>query len=229
VRGVPKRGRRSDQCSSGITIVGAAAVTGVAAALTVTAWKRREFSFAVLLLTIFALSVADPVSEHALLGTLYPLERIALGYVPLTGLLVVFSIDQILSKNWRERRIASVAVGTVSAMVILVTVMHFARTANLSHTFTWQYDSETKMAVMEIPNHFDVSNGHVVRIDSHWALQQSINYYRTRLNFKWLQPVTEDSDVFYGSLQSITERGIAHYTILHRYTATGNLLVRVER
>lgn len=213
----------------GIAIVGAAAVTAVAATLAVTVWKRREFSFAVLLLTIFALSVAAPVTEHALLGTLYPLERVALGYLPLTGLLVVFSVDQILSKGWRERRIASIAVGTVSAMLILVMVAHFATTANLSHTFTWQYDSETKMAVMEIPNYFDVSNGHVVRIDSHWALQPSINYYRTRLTFKWLQPVTEGSDVFYGPLQSITERGIAHYTILHRYTATGNLLVRVEK
>ena len=143
-------------------------MTAVAATLAVTVWKRREFSFAVLLLTIFALSVAAPVTEHALLGTLYPLERVALGYLPLTGLLVVFSVDQILSKGWRERRIASIAVGTVSAMLILVMVAHFATTANLSHTFTWQYDSETKMAVMEIPNHFDVSNGHVVRIDSHW-------------------------------------------------------------
>jgi hypothetical protein len=174
-------------------------------------------------------SVAAPVSEHALLGTLYPLERVALGYVPLAGLPIVFSIDQILSKGWRERRIASVAVGTVSAKLILVAVIHFVRTANLNHTCSWRYDSETKIAVMEIPNHFDVSNGHVVRIDSHWALQPSINYDRTSLNFKWLQPVTEGSNVFYGPLQSITERGIAHYTVPHRYTVTGNLLVRVEK
>jgi hypothetical protein len=108
-------------------------------------------------------------------------------------------------------------------------LVHFATTANLNHTFTWHYDSETKMAVMEIPNHFDVSNGHVVRIDSHWSFQPSINYYRTRLNFKWLQPVAEGSDVFYGGPQQIAERGIPHYTILHRYTASGNLLVRVDR
>jgi hypothetical protein len=213
----------------GIVIVITTAVIALAVALAITAWKRREFSFAVSLLTIFALSVAAPVSEHTLLGTLYPLERVALGYVPLTGLLVVFGVDQILSKGWRERRITSAAVGTVSAMLILAMVTHFATTANLSHTLTWDYDSDTKTAVMEIPNHFDVSDGQVVRIDSHWALQQSINYYRSSLNFKWLQPVTEGSDVFYGPLQTITEHGISHYTILHRYTATGNLLVRVEK
>jgi hypothetical protein len=219
----------SPALQSTIAMVGAAAVIAIGSTLAVTEWKRREFSFAVGLLTILALSVAAPVSEHALLGTLYPLERVALGYVPLTGLLVVFSVERILPKGLRERRIASVAVRTGSAILILVMVVHFGSTANLNHTFTWQYDSETKMAVMEIPNHFDVSSGHVVRIDSHWSYQPSINYYRTRLDFKWLQPVPEGSDVFYGAPQQITERGISHYTILHRYTATGNLLVRVEK
>jgi hypothetical protein len=219
----------SPALQSGIAVVSASAVIAIGTALALTAWKRREFSFAVFLLMILALSVAAPMSQHALLGTLYPLERVALGYIPLTGLLVVFSLELILSNEWRERRIASVAVRTISAMLILVMVVHFATTANLNHTFTWNYDSETKMALMEIPNHFDISNGHVVRIDSHWSYQPSINYYRTRLNFKWLQPVSEGSDVFYGAPQQITERGIPHYTILHRYTATGNLLVRIEK
>jgi hypothetical protein len=211
-----------------IVTITTAAVSITAAALVYTAWKRSEFSFAAVLTIILALSAAASVLEHSLFGTLYPIERVALGFIPLSGLFAVFAIEEIVSGEPLARNV-SFAVRACSPLLVLVMVAHFARTANLSHTLSWQYDSETKMAVMEIPKHFDVTAGQVVRVDSYWAYEPSINYYRARLNYTWLLPVKENFDVFYGSGQSFAERGIARYTVLQDYPVTGNLLVRIDR
>ena len=194
-------------------------------------WSDHQFSFSAVLLVILALAVAAPVVEHLFLGMEYPVERIALYYVPIAGLLAVFAIDEVIAASGSTFGL----VGNVScAMLAAAMLFHLYRTANLHHTMTWFYDANTKAAVFEVERLFATGKQRKINIGNDWIFEPSLNYYRTTRHYDWMNPVTrnrlkdEDNDVIYAFAEEIEDRAKT-YNVIQRYPETGTVLVKVDR
>jgi hypothetical protein len=80
--------------------------------------QRRQLGFSALLLLVLMLITAALIAEHVLLKSLYPTDRAALYYVPITALLIVFAGNEILRKSERLRIFIRVVTGIFCAAVV---------------------------------------------------------------------------------------------------------------
>jgi len=221
--------------SSFKTAIMAVAIVGFLLAAAVIGYRTctdRRISFSAVLLVIAVLAVAEPIVEHVFLGTEYPVERIALYYVPIAALLAAFAIDEICVTSGATFRLA----GSVSCgLLISGMLFHLYKTENLHHTMTWFYDANTKSAVLEIERLFGGSNTQQkINIGNDWIFEPSLNYYRTTRHYDWLNPATRngldvaDKDVIYADAQEL-ENLQGTYSVIQRYPETGTVLVKLDR
>ncbi len=204
----------------------------VAAVVGYRTWSDHHLSFPAVLLVILALAVAAPIVEHLFLGIEYPVERIALYYVPIAALLTVFAIDEAIVTSGSTFRLAG---GVCCAMLITVMLFHLYRTVNLHHTMTWFYDANTKAAALEVERLFGGSSKErKINLGNDWIFEPSLNYYRVTRHYDWLNPVTrnrlkeDDNDVIYTYAGDL-ENHAKTYTVIQTYPETGTVLVKVER
>jgi hypothetical protein len=194
--------------------------------------KDRRISFSAVLLVIGVLAVAEPIVEHVFLGTEYPVERIALYYVPIAALLSVFAVDETFVTSGAPFPLA----GSVSCgLLISGMLFHLYKTENLHHTMTWFYDANTKSAVLEMERLFGGSNTEQkINIGNDWTFEPSLNYYRTTRHYDWLNPATrnrldvDDNDVIYAYAEELENRA-GTYSVIQRYPETGTVLVKLDR
>jgi hypothetical protein len=189
-------------------------------------WIRRwtDISFSEILLVALAVAVAAPIVEHFMFGSLYPTDRAALYYVPLAGAWLILALDGRIPHSWSP---------VFSSVLIAALAVHFSRTANFTHTLMWQYDANTKTAVVDIGKRFGGAS-RPINIGNNWLFEPTINYYRATLRYDWLNPASrdrlrsEDNDVLYcysGDVQNNQSK----YTVLAEYKDTGTLLLQVVR
>jgi hypothetical protein len=215
-----------------VTAFGIAALLTAIVLLVHTAWKKRQLSFSAILLTMVTLAILLPVAEHHIFGSLYPMDRAALGYIPLWSLLAVFFADENISF-----RKPVVAIPAVAAAVLLVGFMtlHFLRSTDSLQTYIWPYDAETKTVMIDVGKHYgDMVKNRPISIGNFWAFEPSINYYRLLFHYDWLtraireDPVAiGDHDIIYCYPQQL-EGMEGRYTILKTYPKTGTVLVHVN-
>lgn len=179
--------------------------------------RRLEIStvlYGVLLLTVLA-----PIAEHLIWGSLFPLDRTALSYMPLVALVIVFPLDKL------KQGVSKV----VSLVITMLMVIHFSKTANLTHTLIWRYDADTKAAMLELEKRFAGSAG-TVRIGNTWLLEPSINYYRVVRHLDWLSPATREgvlagaNDILFGLSYELTDLRPL-YSLVREYTDSGTQLL----
>jgi hypothetical protein len=203
-----------------------------------TAWviyrifKERRISFTTILWMIVAAAVAEPLLEHLFLAAEYPIDRIALFYVPLGAVLTAFVIDQVpLSLGTLPRVLGR----TFCLLLVAWMAAHLLRTANTHYTITWIYDANTKAAVSEIARHQDtLKRGDIIDIGNSWLFAPAINFYRTTWHYDWLSPATRDglswdrNDVIYCFTEDL-EKQPQNYTVIERYPDTGSVLIKLDR
>ena len=102
--------------------------------------RTKASSTPLLLSAVFLLSISAPAAQHILLGTNLPVERTALMFYPLIGLLVVQALQGL---PWRIGR----PVGLVLGVLLLA---HFLATANFTHTYSWRFDAGSRHAMKYI-------------------------------------------------------------------------------
>lgn len=153
--------------------------------------------------------------EHSLAGTRFPVERVALYYIPLFALALIFAI----------RGKSGIA---VSAVIVFLGVWHFARTFDVHTNRTWPYDAHNKEILEKINRE---RGGRKVRAGVSWQFEPSLNFYRVTRNYTWLAPLTRHpidgtEDYVYGFAPDVP-RG--PWLVLARYPDTGTIFVRPKR
>lgn len=118
-----------------------------------------EFVSWLLLAVLFA-----AILQHALLGTSFPVERTGLVFYPLVGMVVIHGMMRI---HERFNRALQLGVGVLM-------VGHFLSTANLTHTYSWRYESGSKHLVDHLRERM---NGDY-RLGVDFVHVQSLSYYR---------------------------------------------------
>lgn len=130
---------------------------------------KRSFTPAALVAALLLMGLLAPFAQHLLLDTNLPVERTALMYYPLSALVLVFSMPR---SPWRLVRPVSLVLG-------LLFGVHFIATANLTHTYSWRYDSGTKAAIKYL---WEETEGDI-RLGIDYIHAPSINYYRDQRYF----------------------------------------------
>lgn len=195
--------------------------------------RERRLSFGTVLACVLGLAIAAPIVENALMGIPFPNERIALYYFPPAGMLALWALDEAVAES--RRRTLRVALVTACVAVTALMTLHFARTANVTHTLTWGYDAHTKDAMREIERRFKSKAGAgQIRIGNSWIFQPSMDYYRKTLHFAWLAPIRRDDpmrldyDVMYAQKWDIPET-LGPYRVLVEYPDIGAVLLVRDR
>jgi hypothetical protein len=138
-------------------------------------YRSRLFTVAVLLSAV----IAGSITEHILFGTKYPLERTALLLLPLLGLFFYYAIERLLCMVGRRNILYKGVPVFVSLVIIVPLLYNFAANANLTHTYTWKYDANTKDAAQVIKRYTGKQVGHqgLFTISNDWIFEPSLNYY----------------------------------------------------
>ena len=153
--------------------------------------------------------------EHFVAGTRFPLERVALYYIPLFALALIFAM----------RGKSAIA---ISAVIVCLGVWHFARTFDVHTNRTWPYDAHNNELLEQIDRD---RGGRNVRAGVSWQLEPSLNFYRITRNYTWLAPLTRHAidgteDYVYAFAPDVP-RG--RWLVLARYPDTGTIFVKSKR
>jgi hypothetical protein len=227
-----------------ILVGGLIVTTGVATVLVLaSSWKARRWSLPAIVAVLFVLAAAAPVAEHVLTGSLYPLGRTALYYVPVIGVLITLAADQMMryAAARRNRRQAAIFSHGFRALSILLggcMVAHLAAAANLHSAHDWPYDANTKPAMLELDRQAKLlfPGQSRIHLANYWVFEPSLTYYRALFQFDWLEVAprdaipTQETDVYYGSESDLHKLNPAiEYTIIKAYEDSDTVLARISK
>lgn len=198
-------------------------------------WFRKAnqplFLFYLFILTI---SIVLPLVQHQALGTLFPIERAALYYLPLFALTFTAALDLAVQQLGRDLLRALVLLVPIAVAVLLS--WHLYHTLNIDTTYTWNYDAHDK-EVIELINrdHAAHSPNSKVRLGVTWLMEPSLNFYRVTRNYTWLAPVTRDPlnsapfDYIYASKTDLKAIQFPLATTLAEYADTDTILLATHQ
>jgi uncharacterized membrane protein len=137
----------------------------IAAAGLVLGWKQRSLVLLFASVPIVFAGVAA-LAMHSLFGTPYPEDRTGLYFAPLVCL-------------------ALMGLPRVGVAVALVFLVQFATEFNTKKFYMWEYDADTRTIGEYIAQHNSGSNP--VRFGGSWQLWESMQYYKNRNHWDWLE------------------------------------------
>ena len=175
-----------------VLVVGVVAAAGLWAVFRFVSGRRYAWSNLQRTAVVAATVIAAPVLQSAWRGTLYPIERTALVYVVIFGVLVAFAIDDVVRLS--AARPLRVTLAFLAGAFGLLAAVNLAGNANTRQALTWDYDASTRRAVEELmaierrqgppPQPWKLITG--------FPRHEAFSYYRARLYLRWLQPVTRE-------------------------------------
>ena len=113
---------------------------------------------------------------HLFFNVLYPEDRTAIYFIPLT-LLTLIGLAGDSPRRFRP------VVYVLSITLLIIFVGQW----NVRMFFVWYYDADTREIVQRIAAERGANS---VRISSSWPLEPSLNFYRETNHWTWIQPVT---------------------------------------
>lgn len=191
--------------------------------------RRRRFDPIVrpaCVLVVLALASIAVIAQHAFLGTPYLLSRTALFYIPSLVLFAIVVGDALArwgrSLNWLVTAVAIAAVA--------VSTHHFARTANLSYTWDWKKDADTKAMVADLAfvaaAERPAGSRIVLGVDPTYSAAAA--FYSQKIRTIRIEmdtiPSPRGIDFFY-----VDERNVGPLTVIKKYPVAGTVLARPAR
>lgn len=211
------------------------AIVGFVAAVVLVAYRTardRRLSVSAIFVSALVVAVAAPITEHHVLGVEYPVDRIALFYIPLAAAVIMFLVDETVAG---AGRITTAVYGLCVAVFLAAAVGHLYRTSNTDRTLTWAYDAETKTAIADILAYRSSGDGNSrIKVGNNWIFEPTLNFYRLTLSYDWLAPATRvdlsspDNDLVYCYPEDLQNYPLP-YTVLKRYPLTQTVLARIDR
>lgn len=156
--------------------------------------KNEELRY---VLVSTAISIAVPVLLNALTGMKFPIERSIL-YLPiLMGFCVLYAVEAAKEDGYK---LVKYPLLLLVASLSLLHIVNFCLTANITSTYTWAYDANTKDMLKVLQTKIEPEKTY--KLGCTWLCEPAVNYYRETKNYTWLQPVVrynlaEKSDYYY--------------------------------
>lgn len=112
-------------------------------------YRRRTLGLllpAACLFAVLAIASTSVVAQRLLFGTVYLMGRTALFYIPLFVLFVILLCEAIAALG----RAGKAAAACALAAVLSASTYHFAATANVTYTWDWPQDADTKTMIEDV-------------------------------------------------------------------------------
>lgn len=140
--------------------------------------KNRAGEFIHYLSILFLLSLLSPVAQHVVFDTSFPAERTAIMYYPLMILVLFYGVN---ARPWKKAALFNNA-------LVLFFFIHFLYTLNLTHCYSWRFESGTKNAIVYLKENFKE-----VKLGTDYIHKMSAEYYKRKEQFDglWVKQVTE--------------------------------------
>jgi hypothetical protein len=211
-------------------MVGAGCAVIVIVASLPSAWRRDPARMRVFagIGAILGFCVAATLVEHWVLGVKFPIDRMALSFVPLFVLSLWLALDvgaSIASADLRRLMQVGVMVLAVAGLA------HVVRVGRIRTSYLWQFDLDTPAMLADLSRLSErrPAPGPPVRLGITPFLAAGITYYRQVRNLTWLAPVNQSGpwgayDFVYIMPVQGAEARARGCRILRRYPVTGNLL-----
>jgi hypothetical protein len=141
--------------------------------------RRRDYYSRLSVTTVVLLLIfCGLIAEHHLFGARYPLERTGLYLITLSAVFLFYFLKHILAfiKSGTFRTAVS---GIIAALVAIPLCYNFRNTANLSYSYTWRYDANTKDAARQLQVYAirQQKPGRAFTLSNDWIFEPSLNYY----------------------------------------------------
>jgi uncharacterized membrane protein len=196
--------------------------------------RHGEVPLFVPLLLVLALAAALPVAQHNLVGTLFPVDRGALPYVPLYAAALLAAAHVL----WQlpRRRWARAAALAAPLLLAALLVWHFRLSFTPHSLLLWWFHKHDRDAIELVERdravHFP---GRTVRLANSWMMEPSLNFYRVTRGYEWLEPITREppdgaqADYVYAFASDFKGYAEPAQTLLASYPDTKTVLLRVNR
>lgn len=144
-----------------------------------------KVSITILLLLI---SCLVPIAQHLLLKSYFPINRMALVYIPLFFIPIILLADVVVKSDKIKFLILPLMVIFSGAVTF-----HTFRTLNTSYALYWKFDADTKKMLSDLETMVKNDNKLPINLGVMWLYEPTINYYRIAKKYSWLEIVTEDT------------------------------------
>jgi hypothetical protein len=153
--------------------------------------------------TVFALAVLAVLAQSALMHTLYPIGRTALGYLLAFAALLAFVLDDVVVAL--PRRIVRAVCGAAVGVLAIGVAVNVERHVNVSYSTVWAYDASSRPAMQQVEALVRRRGAPIrpLKVIAQPPLHEALNYYRLRDRLIWLTPVlpepisTPGGDLYY--------------------------------
>jgi hypothetical protein len=211
------------------TIVAGVVALTVLAYLGLVCWPRRRGSAtavvpAGIVLAVMALSAVGAVVQRALFDTPLPIGRTAIFYIPLYAVFLTLLLQCLREAGPLARLLPVPVLGVLVALALV----HLAGTANLSRTFDWRRDADTKTMVADL--HWLVARGgpmdRKVSLGIDWFYYPVVLYYLQRNDLTGVEIHFLPSPAAHDFLYVGGTRGIDTQQVIRVYPGSGSVLAR---
>jgi hypothetical protein len=193
----------------------------------------RQATLGVLAL-ILGLAAGLPMLEHRLFGTLFPVERGGLSYVPLYAFTLLSAFSAMRSDPGRAW--GKYVIPTLTTSMAVFLGWYFARGFGERSSCAWWEDGHNREVLERISrDRAQRSPAHSVRLRATWVLEPSLNFYRVTRGYSWLMPITRepltraDADYIYAYERELDTLTGDRDTRLASYPDIHTVLLRVTR
>lgn len=190
--------------------------------------KTKAFSqksvVAILLLFIPCLVT---IVQHYTLNSNYLINRMALFFIPIFFINIVFLINE-FALSVKLKLLSGSLIYLITGMF----VFHTMNSLNTTSSLYWKFDADTKRMLLDLDSVVKNDSASKVKLGVMTLYEPAINFYRTTKNYKWLEKVGEDGyrdqayNFYYlgdSSSKYITDRNMS---VLKHYPASNSVLVK---
>jgi hypothetical protein len=143
------------------------------------AFIEKKLNSDLFLSVLFILSILSPVTQHLIFDTHFVVERTALFYFPILILIILDALSK--SENLKIK--------PLKYILSILFILHFINSMNITHTYSWRYDSGTKQVLSDLKV---ITKDQQILLGVDHFRTSSMNFYKNKLRYNdlWVSNVT---------------------------------------
>lgn len=182
------------------------------------------------LVILFSGVILLPIFQHTLFEVRFPIERTALFYFPLFGILLAQLLDLLIKPLQPAWLIRTAYI--FSSVVTLVLAGYFFMNFRFSTCYSWGFDASNKAVIQTIASlREEFFPDETISVGINWIFEPSLNYYRAIYNYSWLTPFNREgidigeNHFIYTFLNEVPDH-LPGYELIQTFPQTNTVLLR---
>jgi len=168
------------------------------------------------------------IIQHYVIGSNFLINRMAL------FILVIFFIALIMILDNYNGVIGKFFNISIAVLLAFFCIINTVSAFNTSHTLNWQYDSDTKNAMIDLEKEVGLTGKASVSMGVMWLFEPTVNFYRQTKKYSWLEEVKSEDfrngsfDYYFLKDTNLIFVNEMKLEIIKEYKSTSSYLIKRE-